>query len=168
VCVCPCVAQETDKSALQSENDIQYEFVTFSRDGAHSSTSTTIAAAESSSISASSAASSAVEGAGAASSAVTNVEEMQYLDLIRDILATGTVKGDRTGTGTISKFGLSMRFSLRDGRFPLLTTKQVFWRGVAEELLWFISGSTDAGLLKRKNIRVCIATVQVVLCINMV
>jgi thymidylate synthase len=57
-------------------------------------------------------------------------------------------------SGTVSKFGLSMRFSLRDGRFPLLTTKQVFWRGVAEELLWFISGKTDARLLQQKNIHV--------------
>lgn len=54
----------------------------------------------------------------------------------------------------MSKFGLSMRFSLREGRFPLLTTKQVFWRGVAEELLWFISGKTDARILQDKNIRV--------------
>jgi hypothetical protein len=71
-------------------------------------------------------------------------EEMQYLNLIRDILTTGVKRGDRTGTGTLSKFGVSMRFSLRDQVLPLLTTKRVFWRGVAEELLWFISGSTSA------------------------
>ena len=52
----------------------------------------------------------------------------------------GNTKGDRTGTGTISQFGAQMRFNLRD-QFPLLTTKRVFWRGVAEELLWFISGT---------------------------
>lgn len=68
-----------------------------------------------------------------------NVEELQYLEMCRDIIEKGTVKGDRTGTGTRSKFGTQMRFSLRDGRLPLLTTKRVFWRGVAEELLWFIS-----------------------------
>eukprot|EP00455_Lapot_gusevi_P050842 TRINITY_DN7467_c0_g1_i3.p1 TRINITY_DN7467_c0_g1~~TRINITY_DN7467_c0_g1_i3.p1 ORF type:complete len:281 (+),score=79.06 TRINITY_DN7467_c0_g1_i3:27-845(+) len=66
----------------------------------------------------------------------------------------GVVRGDRTGTGTISKFGLQMRFSLRDGRFPLLTTKQVFWRGVAEELLWFVAGCTNAKVLTDKNIHI--------------
>jgi dihydrofolate reductase / thymidylate synthase len=68
-----------------------------------------------------------------------NTEEMQYLDLCRDVMDTGARRGDRTGTGTISKFGTQMRFSLRGGRLPLLTTKRTFWRGVAEELLWFIS-----------------------------
>lgn len=70
-----------------------------------------------------------------------NLEEMQYLDLCRDILETGVQRGDRTGTGTLSKFGTQMRFSLRDGTLPLLTTKRTFWRGVAEELLWFVSVS---------------------------
>jgi dihydrofolate reductase/thymidylate synthase len=68
-----------------------------------------------------------------------NVEELQYLDLCRDIMEGGVRRGDRTGTGTLSKFGTQMRFSLRNGRLPLLTTKRTFWRGVAEELLWFIS-----------------------------
>ena len=71
-------------------------------------------------------------------------EEMQYLDLIRDIIDHGVQRGDRTGTGTLSKFGVTMRFSLRGDVLPVLTTKRVFWRGVAEELLWFVSGSTDA------------------------
>ena len=83
-----------------------------------------------------------------------NMEEKQYLDLIADIIATGNIRSDRTNTGTISKFGHSMKFSLRDGRFPLLTTKQVFWRGVAEELIWFISGKTNAKILKDKNIHI--------------
>lgn len=68
-----------------------------------------------------------------------NMEEMQYLSLCKEIMETGVKRGDRTGTGTLSKFGTQMRFSLRDGRLPLLTTKRTFWRGVAEELLWFIS-----------------------------
>jgi dihydrofolate reductase/thymidylate synthase len=68
-----------------------------------------------------------------------NTEEMQYLDLCRDIIENGVRRGDRTGTGTLSKFGTQMRFSLRDGTLPLLTTKRTFWRGVAEELLWFVS-----------------------------
>lgn len=57
------------------------------------------------------------------------------------------------GVGTISIFGAQMRFSLRN-QFPLLTTKRVFWRGVAEELLWFIQGSTDAKVLQAKNIKI--------------
>ncbi|CAH0484343.1 unnamed protein product [Peronospora farinosa] len=81
-------------------------------------------------------------------------EEMQYLDLIRKILKQGTKRGDRTGTGTLSVFGAQMRFSLRDNVFPLLTTKKVFWRGVAEELLWFISGDTNAHTLQQKNISI--------------
>ena len=71
-----------------------------------------------------------------------NVEEMQYLDLCRDVLENGILRGDRTGTGTLSKFGTQMRFSLRDETLPLLTTKRTFWRGVAEELLWFVKVHT--------------------------
>lgn len=70
---------------------------------------------------------------------IVNHEEMQYLDLCRDVLENGIRRGDRTGTGTLSKFGTQMRFSLRNNTIPLLTTKRTFWRGVAEELLWFIS-----------------------------
>ena len=75
-------------------------------------------------------------------------EELQYLRLVTDIITGGVTRGDRTGVGTRSLFGASMRFSLRNGVFPLLTTKRVFWRGVAEELLWFIAGSTNAKLLQ--------------------
>mmetsp|Transcript_38423 Transcript_38423/g.151719 ORF Transcript_38423/g.151719 Transcript_38423/m.151719 type:complete len:525 (-) Transcript_38423:277-1851(-) len=80
-------------------------------------------------------------------------DEMQYLNLVRHIIENGHEKGDRTGTGTLSVFGAQMRFDLRSS-FPLLTTKRVFWRGVAEELLWFLRGSTDAKLLSDKNIRI--------------
>jgi dihydrofolate reductase/thymidylate synthase len=80
-------------------------------------------------------------------------EETQYLDLIREIIEEGNVKGDRTGTGTISKFGKQMRFDLRRN-FPLLTTKRVFWRGVAEELLWFVGGKTNAKELQDKDIKI--------------
>lgn len=66
----------------------------------------------------------------------------------------GTLRGDRTGTGTYAVFGAQMRYSLRDNIFPLLTTKRVFWRAVVEELLWFIRGSTNANELKAKNIRI--------------
>ncbi|KAI5421548.1 hypothetical protein KIW84_045099 [Lathyrus oleraceus] len=70
-----------------------------------------------------------------------------------DILSPCTSKGDRTGTGTLSKFGCQMRFNLHRG-FPLLTTKRVFWRGVVKELLWFISGSTNAKVLQEKGIHI--------------
>jgi len=83
-----------------------------------------------------------------------NLEELQYLNSIRDILDNGSIRGDRTGTGTISKFGVQMRFSLRNNIFPLLTTKKVFWRGVAEELLWFVKGSTNANELAEKGIHI--------------
>jgi thymidylate synthase len=79
---------------------------------------------------------------------------MQYLDAIRDIIASGVVRGDRTGTGTISKFGHTSRWSLRGSALPLLTTKRVFWRGVAEELLWFISGNTSGKALADKGINI--------------
>ncbi|XP_030382406.1 thymidylate synthase-like [Scaptodrosophila lebanonensis] len=82
-----------------------------------------------------------------------NLDEEQYLNLIRKILCIGDHRIDRTKVGTISIFGAQMRFDLRD-RFPLLTTKRVFWRAVVEELLWFIHGKTDAKLLQAKNIHI--------------
>ncbi len=66
----------------------------------------------------------------------------QYHDLLRHILTTGSRHDDRTGTGTISSFGYQTRFNLRDG-FPIVTTKRVPFRWIAEELFWFLSGSTD-------------------------
>jgi len=83
-----------------------------------------------------------------------NTEELQYLDLIRTCITKGEVRGDRTGTGTHSVFGATMRFSLKDDVLPLLTTKKTFWRGVAEELIWFVSGSTNANELAAKKIHI--------------
>ena len=80
-------------------------------------------------------------------------QENQYLDLIRRILDEGVTRDDRTGTGTKSIFGAQMRFSLHES-FPLLTTKRVFWRAIVEELLWFISGSTDARELQAKDVHI--------------
>jgi len=80
-------------------------------------------------------------------------EEYQYLDAIREIIEKGVHSGDRTGVGTRSIFGKMMRFSLQK-TFPLLTTKRVFWRGVAEELLWFVRGSTNGKLLSDKGIKI--------------
>ncbi|GAA0184631.1 methyltransferase [Lithospermum erythrorhizon] len=79
--------------------------------------------------------------------------EFTYLRLVEDIILNGNHRDDRTGTGTISKFGCQMRYNLRKS-FPLLTTKRVFWRGVVEELLWFISGSTNAKILQEKDIHI--------------
>ena len=64
-------------------------------------------------------------------------DEHQYLRLTGEIISRGARKGDRTGVGTLSIFGAQMRYNLRDQTLPLLTTKRVFWRGVAEELLWY-------------------------------
>lgn len=83
-----------------------------------------------------------------------NSEEMQYLNTIERIIATGSKRLDRTGVGTLSIFGSQMRYSLRNNVLPLLTTKRVFFRGVAEELLWFIRGSTNAKELQAKNIHI--------------
>jgi len=80
-------------------------------------------------------------------------EEYQYINLIKDIISNGSKKEDRTGVGTIGKFGAMMRFSLRED-FPLLTTKRVFWRGVAEELLWFIKGDTNGKHLSDKGVKI--------------
>ena len=83
-----------------------------------------------------------------------NIEEFQYKCLLYKLLNVKTVRDDRTGTGVFSQFGEKMSFDLRNNKFPLLTTKKVFFRGVAEELLWFISGSTDANDLQEKNIHI--------------
>jgi len=91
---------------------------------------------------------------GAAKKVPRRHEEYQYLEIIEDILEHGNQKSDRTGTGTKSVFGRQMRFSLRDGTFPLLTTKKTFYRGIAEELFWFIRGSTNAIELKEKKVMI--------------
>lgn len=77
----------------------------------------------------------------------------QYLDLVKNVLANGIHRTDRTGTGTLSLFGARMQFDLQQG-FPLLTTKRVFFRGVAEELLWMIGGRTDSKELNEKGVKI--------------
>jgi dihydrofolate reductase/thymidylate synthase len=84
----------------------------------------------------------------------SNCEELAYLSLLREIKEQGTLIPSRTGVPCYSVFGRALRFNLRAGVVPLLTTKQVFFRGVVEELLFFISGSTDATILKNKGINI--------------
>lgn len=75
----------------------------------------------------------------------------QYLQLMEDILTRGEPHTDRTGVGTLSLFGYQMRIPMSDGSFPLLTTKHVSFRLIVTELLWFLSGSTDAKVLQSQG-----------------
>jgi thymidylate synthase len=68
--------------------------------------------------------------------------EQQYLTALRDVLLTGTRRDDRTGVGTIAKFGMQQRYNLDQG-FPAITTKKLAWKSVVGELLWMIEGSGD-------------------------
>ena len=70
-----------------------------------------------------------------------------YLDQLQHILDHGTVRGDRTGVGTISTFGMQARYNMADG-FPAVTTKRLAWKVMSSELIWFISGSTNINDLK--------------------
>lgn len=76
-----------------------------------------------------------------------------YEDLCRKILLEGNLKNDRTGTGTISLFGQQMRFDLSES-FPLITTKRVWFKGVAYELLWFLKGSSNVKWLQSHDVHI--------------
>ena len=77
----------------------------------------------------------------------------QYHELLKDILANGVSKGDRTGTGTLSVFGRQFRHDLSQG-FPLLTTKKLHFKSIANELIWFLSGNTNTKWLNENGVRI--------------
>lgn len=79
--------------------------------------------------------------------------EFEYLNVIKDVLRNGNVRPDRTGVGTVSLFGKTMRFDIFHS-IPVLTTKKVPWKMAIEELLWMLSGSTDTKILEQKGINI--------------
>ena len=83
----------------------------------------------------------------------SNPEELQYLNLIQKILDRGTLEQGRNGN-TLSVFGESMRFSLENGKIPILTTKKVAWKTCLKELLWFVRGETDNKLLQKQGVHI--------------
>jgi dihydrofolate reductase/thymidylate synthase len=81
-------------------------------------------------------------------------QEMEYLNLLTNILEKGNIRSDRTDTGTISIFGPQIKFSIRDNVLPLITTKKTFFRGIIEELLFFLRGDHDNRILIEKGINI--------------
>lgn len=88
------------------------------------------------------------------SRSMKNEDELKYLDQIRYIIKYGDRIDDRTGVGTISIFGMRSTYSLKNNVVPVLTTKRVYWKGVVEELLWFIRADTNAKHLSEKGVKI--------------
>ena len=82
-----------------------------------------------------------------------DTDETKYLNLLKHIMKNGKCRNDRTGTGTISVFGYQLRFNARNC-IPVLTTKRVYWKGVVEELLWFLRGDTNINHLMDKSVHI--------------
>ena len=80
--------------------------------------------------------------------------EQQYLDLMRRIWTQGDLRVDRTGVGTRSVFGTSLRFDLADGQMPLLTTKRIYWKTATREFLWFLTGDTNIRALCAQGVEI--------------
>jgi len=80
--------------------------------------------------------------------------EWQYLDLMRRIWAEGDERVDRTGIGTRSIFGTALRFDLSGGKVPLITTKRVYWKTAAREMLWFLTGETNIRPLVLQGVKI--------------
>jgi len=83
-----------------------------------------------------------------------NIEEQNYLNLLKYVLKDGFLRKDRTGVGTLSVFGANLKFSLKDKKIPLLTTKKMFMKGIIEELLFFIRGESDTKKLEKKGVNI--------------
>jgi len=85
---------------------------------------------------------------------MVNREEENYLLLAKEIIATGSERMDRTGVGTKALFGTRLEFSLKDGKFPLLTTKKMHTKSIIHELLWFLKGSDNIQYLKDNKVTI--------------
>jgi len=83
-----------------------------------------------------------------------NHEEQNYLDMLERIVKHGSQRDDRTGVGTFGIFGTHLRFSLENGKIPMLTTKKTFVKGIIEELLFFLRGETDTKILEAKGVNI--------------
>lgn len=85
---------------------------------------------------------------------IKNESETKMLSIMKDILTIGNDKSDRTQTGTLSLFGVHMRYNLRDNTLPLMTTRRMFTRGIFEELMFYLRGETDTNILKNKKVNI--------------